>query len=90
MTSILGPILVFLLRIVDVPAGTIRVIHMVRGRRMKATLLSPVESGAYIFAVVKVRPGGLYHDRSGEPGDRRISAARGDAGPGRKMTVSPS
>ncbi len=54
MNPILGPILVFLLRIVDVPAGTIRVIYMVRGQRMKATLLSLVESGAYIFAIVNV------------------------------------
>lgn len=54
MSTILGPLLIFCLRIIDVPAGTIRVIYMVRGQRIMATLLSFIEAGAYIFAVVKI------------------------------------
>lgn len=51
---LLGALLIFGLRCIDVPAGTIRVIYMVRGDRMRAFLLSFVESGAYIFAIATV------------------------------------
>ena len=54
MSVILYPLLIFCLRCIDVPAGTIRVIYMVRGQRVRATLLSVIEAGAYIVAVVTV------------------------------------
>lgn len=54
MESILGALLIFLLRITDVSIGTLRVLYMVRGQRLKAAMFGLVESSIFIFAISRV------------------------------------
>lgn len=50
----LGPLLIFLLRIVDVSLATVRTLLMIRGRRLLVPLLGFVEVLVWIFAVSSV------------------------------------
>jgi uncharacterized protein YebE (UPF0316 family) len=54
MTAIGTAILIFLLRIVDVPIGTVRVIYTVRGYRTIAMILGFFESLVWIFAISRL------------------------------------
>ncbi|HEX2973025.1 MAG TPA: DUF5698 domain-containing protein [Tepidisphaeraceae bacterium] len=54
MESLLGALLIFVLRITDVSLGTLRVLYMVRGQRLKAAGLGLVESSIFIFAISRV------------------------------------
>jgi uncharacterized protein YebE (UPF0316 family) len=47
-------LLIFFLRILDVPVGTLRVMYMVRGERRKAVPLAFVESFVWLFAISRV------------------------------------
>jgi len=47
-------LLVFFLRILDVPVGTLRVMYMVRGDRAKAVPLAFVESFVWLVAISRV------------------------------------
>jgi uncharacterized protein YebE (UPF0316 family) len=48
------PILIFLARIVDVSINTIRIIYVLGGRRMTATLLGFVESFVWLMAIRQI------------------------------------
>jgi uncharacterized protein YebE (UPF0316 family) len=50
----LGALLIFGLRILDVPVGTLRVMYMVRGDRGKAVPLAFVESLIWVFAISRI------------------------------------
>lgn len=50
-TVIIGSLLIFLARVVDVSIGTLRVIVLIRGKRYLAGLLGFVESVVYILAL---------------------------------------
>lgn len=50
-------LLIFVLRICDVSVGTLRVIFLVNGRRLPATILAFCESAIWIFAISKVFAG---------------------------------
>jgi uncharacterized protein YebE (UPF0316 family) len=54
MEIYLGALLIFLLRIGDVTAGTLRVIFLVNGRRMPAMILAFAESAIWILAISRV------------------------------------
>ena len=54
METLLGALLVFLLRLVDVPLSTVRVVMMVRGQRRAATILAFFEALVWILAVSQV------------------------------------
>ena len=54
MHPLLGALLIFLLRIVDVSLGTLRVMYMVRGERAKTVPLAFVESGVWVFAITRI------------------------------------
>src|SRR5690348_6220114 len=54
MHPLLGALLIFLLRIVDVSIGTLRVMYMVRGDRAKTVPLAFVESGVWVFAITRI------------------------------------
>lgn len=54
MEAFLGALLIFSLRICDVSIGTMRVLLMVQGRKLPATILAFVESGVWILAISKV------------------------------------
>ena len=54
MHALLGALLIFSLRIVDVSIGTLRVMYMVRGDRVKAVPLAFVESLVWVYAVSKI------------------------------------
>jgi uncharacterized protein YebE (UPF0316 family) len=49
-----GALLIFFLRILDVPVGTLRVMYMVRGDRAKAVPLAFVESLVWLYAISRV------------------------------------
>ena len=49
-----GAVLIFFLRMLDVPVGTMRVMYMVRGDRAKAVPLAFVESLVWLFAISRV------------------------------------
>jgi uncharacterized protein YebE (UPF0316 family) len=51
---LLGALIVFLLRVTDVSIGSMRVIYMVRGQRLVASLLGFLESGIFIIAISQV------------------------------------
>lgn len=51
---LLGTLLVFCLRVTDVSIGSMRVIYMVRGQRLVASLLGFLESGIFIVAISQV------------------------------------
>lgn len=57
MEAILGALLIFVLRIGDVSIGTMRVLMVVQGRRMPATVLALVEAGIWILAISRVFSG---------------------------------
>jgi uncharacterized protein YebE (UPF0316 family) len=54
MHPLLGALLIFSLRIVDVSIGTLRVMYMVRGERAKTVPLAFVESGVWVFAITRI------------------------------------
>jgi uncharacterized protein YebE (UPF0316 family) len=54
MHPLAGALLIFLLRILDVPIGTLRVMYMVRGDRLKAVPLAFVESLVWVFAISQI------------------------------------
>ena len=54
MELYLGALLIFLLRIGDVTAGTLRVIFLVNGRRLPAMILAFTESAIWVFAISRV------------------------------------
>lgn len=47
----IGALLIFLLRVVDVSMATVRLIHIVRGRRLVAAVIGFVEVLIWLFAV---------------------------------------
>src|SRR5215210_4563540 len=49
-----GALLIFVLRILDVPVGTLRVMYMVRGDRRKAVPLAFFESLVWVFAISRI------------------------------------
>jgi uncharacterized protein YebE (UPF0316 family) len=55
--TILGALLIFLLRIGDVSIGTIRTMYAVRGHRWTSAILGFFESAIFIFAVSSVLAG---------------------------------
>ncbi len=54
MSAILGYLLIFSARLVDVSLGTIRMIMVIRGKRIVAACIGFAESAVYILAVGKV------------------------------------
>src|SRR5690349_7796781 len=54
MHAVSGALLIFFLRILDVPVGTLRVMYMVRGDRRRAVPLAFVESFDWLFAISRV------------------------------------
>ena len=54
MYPLLGALLIFSLRIVDVSIGTLRVMYMVRGERAKTVPLAFVESAVWVFAISRI------------------------------------
>ena len=54
MPVLLGALLIFCLRIVDVSVGTLRVMYMVRGDRGKAVPLAFFESLIWVFAISRI------------------------------------
>ncbi|MBI1373254.1 MAG: DUF2179 domain-containing protein [Phycisphaera sp.] len=52
-----GALLIFVLRIVDVSIGTLRVVETVRGNRVQAVLLGFFEAGVFISAISVVMSG---------------------------------
>ena len=58
--AILGGLLIFLLRLGDVPIGTLRTMLMVQGRRLPVGLLAMAESTIWVLAISQVlSKGGL-------------------------------
>jgi uncharacterized protein YebE (UPF0316 family) len=51
---LLGALVVFLFRVVDVSLGSMRSIYAVRGLRLRAAMLGLVEAGIFIFAITWV------------------------------------
>lgn len=58
LESLLGALIIFLLRVTDVSIGTVRVMYTVRGQRMVSAILGLIESGVFIFAVSSVLTAG--------------------------------
>ena len=54
MTLLLGAVLIYCLRIVDVSIGTLRTLYMVRGDRLRAVPLAFFESLVWVIAVSRV------------------------------------
>ena len=54
MNSLLSALLVFLLRLLDVPISTVRMLYMVRGATATAALLSFFGSLIWLFAITRV------------------------------------
>jgi len=54
LSPLAGALLVFSLRVTDVSLGTLRVIHMVRGRRLLAAALGFVEASVFLFAITRI------------------------------------
>src|SRR5215211_5666604 len=54
MTLLLGAVLIYCLRIVDVSIGTLRTLYMVRGDRLRAVPLAFCESLVWVIAVSRV------------------------------------
>ena len=54
MTVLLGALLIYCLRIVDVSIGTVRVIYTIRGDRVVSLALGVVESAVWIFAMSRL------------------------------------
>jgi len=54
MDAFLGALVIFLLRLVDVPLSTVRVVMMVRGQRRVAAVLAFFEALVWIVAVSQV------------------------------------
>lgn len=52
--SILGALLIFVLRVTDVSLGTLRVLYMVQGRMLVAAALGFLEAGIFIVAISRV------------------------------------
>ncbi len=54
MDVLLSALLVFALRLLDVPLSTVRMLYMVRGERSTAALLAFFESLIWLFAITRV------------------------------------
>ena len=54
MNPLTGALVIFLLRILDVPVGTLRVMYMVRGDRLRAVPLAFLESAVWVFAISQI------------------------------------
>src|SRR5687768_10243942 len=54
MSAILGALLIFGLRIIDVAIGTLRMLYAVRGRRIVAATLGATEAFIFIYAITYV------------------------------------
>jgi uncharacterized protein YebE (UPF0316 family) len=54
LSPILGALLIFGLRIIDVAIGTLRMLYAVRGRRIVAATLGAVEAFIFIYAIAHV------------------------------------
>jgi uncharacterized protein YebE (UPF0316 family) len=54
MSAILGALLIFGLRIIDVAIGTLRMLYAVRGRRIVAATLGACEAFIFIYAIAHV------------------------------------
>lgn len=52
--AILGGLFIFVLRVCDMSVDTLRVMSMVRGRKIRATLFALIEATIFITAIVKV------------------------------------
>jgi uncharacterized protein YebE (UPF0316 family) len=59
LESILGGLLIFLLRLCDVPIGTLRTMLMVQGRRLPAVCLASIEAAIWVIAISRVFSGDL-------------------------------
>lgn len=57
--AILGGLVIFGLRLLDVPIGTVRTMLMVKGRRLPVALLAVFESLIWLLAIGRVLQGGL-------------------------------
>src|SRR4051812_24786864 len=53
MHALLIALAIFLLRILDVSIGTVRVLYTIRGKRLVSALMGVVESAIWIFAISK-------------------------------------
>jgi uncharacterized protein YebE (UPF0316 family) len=54
MSPLLGALLIFGLRIIDVAIGTLRMLYAVRGRRLVAATLGGIEALIFIYAIAHV------------------------------------
>lgn len=54
LEAVLGALLIFALRVCDMSMDTLRVMSMVRGKRIRASLFGLVEAGVFIMAIAKV------------------------------------
>lgn len=54
MTVLLGALLIYCLRIVDVSIGTLRTLYMVRGDRLRAVPLAFCESLVWVIAISRI------------------------------------
>lgn len=54
LDPILGGLLIFILRVCDMSVDTLRVMSMVRGRKVRATLFALIEATIFITAILKV------------------------------------
>jgi uncharacterized protein YebE (UPF0316 family) len=60
--GLVGFITIFLLRLGDVPIGTVRTMLMVQGRRFPVAMLAFVESAIWILAISRVLGSGALND----------------------------
>jgi uncharacterized protein YebE (UPF0316 family) len=60
LDALLGGLLIFCLRLGDVPIGTLRTILMVQGRKIPVALLAVLEAAIYLLAIGTVLAGGLH------------------------------
>lgn len=59
LDALLGGLLIFCLRLGDVPIGTVRTMLMVQGRKLPVALLAVCESAIWVLAISRVLKGGL-------------------------------
>lgn len=62
LEAIVGGVLIFLLRLGDVPIGTVRTMLMVQGRKLPVALLAVCESTIWVLAITRVLSGGALDD----------------------------
>ena len=59
LDALIGGLLIFCLRLGDVPIGTVRTMLMVQGRKLPVALLAVCESAIWVLAISRVLRGGL-------------------------------